>query len=416
MLNKTLFLSAVCALACGGPESSPDELGSLEQLISGGALVTGPQNATDPFNAVIGFTPHPDELPGCTATKISEGTRDTYVTAAHCVPGVVVNTPIRYTPAIDNFAGSFKETRIRTIFQHPSCLADPDAGSSCLHASRNSYDVAVFTIDKDTGVSALDASPAINNAATGANVSTRMVGYGCDDSSTNDFKKQTVTLTTQGQGPDVSAAMQARYINTLGHPQGCAGDSGGPLFQNIATPKMVGVVSFILTGKAGTADDVTAYTRLANARRWIATPTKVNTVAGGEMGFLLNRETRRCASLDGTAGVTSECSGANQPVDVQYWKLNAIAGTSFFQIQNTSAAKCLVVGIVDGLLGVDTCASSNPSQHWSLTVSSGSVKIQARTVNSFGQTVRCLAVNSSNKLVSERCDTPIATHKWIFHA
>lgn len=413
MFNKSSLIIALGIVGCSAYEPDTDEvtettnLGEAEQPITGGTLVTAAQNTQDPFRAVIGFTTLATERPNCGATKIAQsGGRDKYVTAAHCLTGDFVNTVIRYSVGRNDFAGSYIETRIRAIAQHPSCLIDPAADTLCLHAGEASYDVGVFELDTNTNVAVLSASPAINTTETVANTSLRMIGFGCDDSSTNDGNKQTAIVTSRGQ-ESVPTARFTRYLRTTGTPSGCVGDSGGPLLQNVASPKLVGVTSFALDG--------TNFTRLANVRRWVATP-KTNDLRNEERGFFLNRGQRRCMGKSGTGAIMRDCKGTEQPFDAQYWRLATVSTASgtFFQIQSTVDGACVTTPAANGPVVLSPCSSTNALHHWTLTTSNGFVSVRARTLDTSGS-ARCLTAGTSFTVGAGPCTAGEQRLDWVFH-
>jgi hypothetical protein len=209
--------------------------------------------------------------------------------------------------------------------------------------------------------------------------------------------------------------MFTRYIRTDGTPQGCPGDSGGPLFTVSAGNRIAGITSFLAT------DGSTNFTRVANVDRWIKNPNKLNVIADQEMGFLLNRGLHQCLEVGPFNGFsptvfTAECNGANQPVDQQYWKLIAVPGTTFFQFQNTSTLDCM-----DGRLGSQSigapCDAASSNQHWTFTIAMRSPSLPPflRIVNR--HTAQCLSSSSGAPLGSpsmKPCDHSDQTQDWMF--
>ena len=357
---------AGCAFAAED-ETAGDQIVSTDEGITGGTLVTSSQNTTSPYSSVVAFTPFPDDFANCTATKISQGTSvDTYVTAAHCVPGVVVNSPIYLNNGLE-FDPNVAEKRIRSIYQHPSCLNDVDAGTLCLHASVKSYDVAVFTIDRNTSIPALPGNPDIGTTRFERPSQGRMIGYGCDAAnSKHDGFKQTA-LVTPGSNSSVPIEQYIRYIPVIGTPGGCEGDSGGPLLNTTGTNTIVGITSFKL-------GDSTNYARLANVRLWLANPQKLNVIANNEKGFLLNTNRRTCIGDFGGVPIIDVCDGRNQPTDVQYWQLvstGACGGNTCYQIKNTSTGKCMSSTTGTDKISYTTCSTATAQRFRFSSVNSG---------------------------------------------
>jgi hypothetical protein len=410
--RASALASSLLVLGCGYAADDGGSGSESDQDIIGGTTVTPSQNASNPWISVIGLNPTPDlTFPNCTATKIREGsTVDTYLTAAHCVAGSTAGSPVRYTNNI-HFGANFISTVFRSVFQHPSCRlnADVGLGTNCLHASRTTYDVAVFTIDKNSSIPALPTNPNILNRTIGVSELLRMIGYGDQAGSTNpDSPKQTATVTTVAQGSADNATF-AHYLRVQGNPQGGGGDSGGPVLTVTGGNRIAGITSFL------DGDGTTNFVRVNNVLRWIANPQKLNVIADQEMGFLLNRGSQLCMQLpfspvSALPGM-SDCSGANQPTDQQYWRLLRMdvggSGSGFYQIQNTQSGQCVSAGGVLGAFITD-CNSSDLSQHWAFKIILGSFpRIQNRNNG------QCLG-GSSSVLTADACNINATSQQWLF--
>src|SRR5262245_48150878 len=83
-LAKAALPFALLSLGVGcGADYADESGGQAEAAINGGVAVT---STASPYASVIYFATSTNEL--CGATKIRQSsTRDTYLTAAHCVPG-----------------------------------------------------------------------------------------------------------------------------------------------------------------------------------------------------------------------------------------------------------------------------------------------------------------------------------------
>jgi hypothetical protein len=295
--------------------------------------------------------------------------------------------------------------RIKEVYRHPSFDLDPGALASV--SSGNSYDIAVFTLDRNStdpvippeilAIPALPANPDIEPRHIQSPPERfRWIAYGCNTETPGlDGFKQTALVTLDGGIP--ISARQHRYLSNFVLPQGCPGDSGSPIMERASgNARIVAVVA------AGDGT-VTHYTRANNVRRWVEAPHKLNLFANTEMGFFLNHGTLNCLDKQGAPTLISQpCDGRTQPTDTQYWRV--VANGQFFQIQNTSDSTCLSAG---GAGSAATCDPQAAGQRWSF-IASGS---GYRLTNSLGT---CLEDSAAGLVSFRPCSATAATQRWSF--
>jgi secreted trypsin-like serine protease len=191
-------------------------------------LATGmPGTATAQSAKIIGGTPTSDwPAVGLLATTNSLVCTGTLVgikwvlAAAHCFDGPSSQMPSRFLtgPGIGNLV----LYRIRQVTRHPDY--DEQSGA---------FDIAVVELRDDTSESPfavrtvpLDASIVGSPAV--------IAGYGQDEKGVVGFKRTA----------DVSiATLETQQVGINGLPQGCFGDSGGPIFETSGSrPEILGVL------------------------------------------------------------------------------------------------------------------------------------------------------------------------------
>jgi pancreatic elastase II len=404
-----LTAMALFTTACGDvPTDFEDEdLGTLESGIKGGTNVT---STGFPFDAVFRVQFGAFDGITCTATKI--GPRK-FLTAAHCgldMRANVENGEISLTNA--NAPTSAQRFNIQNLFVHPSwdSVNDPNPRRDIPDA----YDVAVFIVTQDTpGNPVFFCAPHIDPGR-----SARFIGFGRDVDRTPDLpageRKQTATSTTATQG-SASATSFTHNIITRGGVAGDRGDSGGPLFIDLAAGSpLSGVLS-----KGDISIDETKFARTANTCLWIDNPhemTATSVYANNSRGFLQNAARRKCArstGLSGQAGL-GHCDGRNQTStsgDEQYWRLLSVSGTSFFRVQNTKTGLCMTTfSFGFDPVGEATCSTTDEKQQWSFTASgvSGLRAVRNRSFN------RCLEGLSNDSLVNRTCNN-LSPQLWHFY-
>lgn len=370
----TLLLPAVACLAgCGdGYESeSGDELGTSHQGITAGDLVTASQNATSPYSSVV-YIYNGSVGADCTATKIRQGPSvDTYLTASHCAWSYTQGSGIRIGTGLDSRVQPSLRI-VRDVYRHPSAMADPDAveeGVPGRSASIHSYDIALFTLDRDTSIPArpVDARH-IQPGETG-----RLVSYGCDDyiggvsEGLNDGFKQTAQFKSSKQN-GIPDAAYAHYIHSAFFPRACPGDSGSSLFSG--SNNVTGVASFLLPNTVFPAFLDSYFARVANVSRWINDPHNGSLTSFSGYAFIQNRN-RQCVRIsslsDGARPYLAECEGYNPFIHGQIWRLLPVSGTQYFQIRTDAQNAFRCFDIADGTsnIGVYTC-DNRQEQQWSV--------------------------------------------------
>ncbi|HEY3493496.1 MAG TPA: RICIN domain-containing protein, partial [Polyangiaceae bacterium] len=198
-----------------------------------------------------------------------------------------------------------------------------------------------------------------------------------------------------------TTAKDKHYFRTTGTPSGCSGDSGSPLMERSSGSNLVsGIVSFAQSGE-------TFYTRVSNVRRWLETPSKLNVIANGELGFLMNHDNLFCLSKGGVASdvLSQVCDGRNQPADNHYWKL--VTSGSGFQIQNTQDSTCLQALTDSTLVRRATCSSTSASQRWTFVTSGTGRQIRNSSTGT------CITGGSGFATVST-CSSASKPQRWSF--
>jgi len=327
--------SLLCLLGCaGGPLDSEtlDDTGVAadEQPITGGTLVTGPENVdvTLPYGAVVRLNS------SCTATKI--GARR-FITATHCLSRTA--SSVRLTSALNGSSNEISVGVVR-ILRHPSNtlgfvsddIVDPGV-----------YEVTLFDVDRDTSfpvLAQLTGQPVLFNTSN-----LTLAGYGCDEvSTTNDFLKQKGTFTVAQAS---STTHDVHFLAENTPRNSCDGDSGGPLFRFASSRwTIVGIV----TGSP-------FFTRLGNVYEWLVDPVE-NVFSNNSTGSFMNAKVFlgaqfkevHCASQDlGGDVLINHCdnpeglfSGQNH---LPGWRLiaNPAMGAGQFKIVNRNNGECMSV-------------------------------------------------------------------------
>jgi hypothetical protein len=365
-----LGLSLALALGCGAP---PEEEAAevIAQPITNGTLVT---SNSFPFSAVVKLSN------GCSGTKI--GARR-FLTAAHCLPNLVVGSPISITNSLSGTFGAGDATTISRIDRHPAFERRSVGGGT------GGYDIAVFEIASDT-----PGIPVLSNISAnylGDGTAGTFVGYGCDNrpGSTNGGKKQRGAFRAAFNG---NLDVYTHAITSAGSAQVCPGDSGGPaLTQNSSG-------TWTIRGVNNGFGSVESYFhRTGNVRLWLNAPAK-NVFSDGQNGRLLNGKSGNCVGITGAstgAGAQARqffCDGRDQAADHQFFQLRS-SGSDTFNLVNGRSGMCLGVdgaSTADGALIMQfPCASPSPvnNQAWRFVNSSGSY-FQVQN----GKSGKCLSV------------------------
>jgi secreted trypsin-like serine protease len=200
-------------------------------------------------------------LPYCTGTLIAP---DAVLLAAHCftetesvVRHVSLETDLVFLETADvDTMNAFLAASFTVRAEH--ALASYDGGS-------HDNDIALLFLDEpilDRALAILPTDDEDAQLATGTPVG--MVGYGYDE---NDV------LGAKRCGANELSDASSIKLFTAGDPQGCNGDSGGPLFADVDTAharadRIVGVASYT----APDCSDFTGYTRVAAYRDSFVAP------------------------------------------------------------------------------------------------------------------------------------------------
>jgi hypothetical protein len=399
------------ALGCGDvPDGNGEHLRTQRAPITGGALVSTLTHVA-PYTSVVKIEiTTPFLTARCTALKKGA---NMFYTAAHCVEnGGTVGATLKVT---NNLSGSFLEgnsykRKIVSVDVHPSRKNYTNTIAFGIWPKH--YDVARFTLDDTTP--AIPSYPGVDFGHVGAGETVTYAGYGCDDiDPTHSGKKQRASfvlsnifdLASVGLGLDYDAHNMAMVGDS---PQGCAGDSGSPVWRSVnGTLKFVGVTVHGGIGYTGMA-------RYGNVSNWF-----IDT-AFGFSGFFLNKYTGRCITDSGTSARESNCDGRDQGNDIQWWTLSGTVTPNVFYIRNGSTGKCLDLetSANEAALVMRTCnaaAAPTNTQHWRFDPTNHSD--YRLLVNA--QTGRCTAPSNtgatSSVLRTYPCSTVNHGQGWMTH-
>ena len=406
--SRVVLGGALLALGCGDPSERVDsEIGAEVAPITGGTLV--PYQFGAATSAVrLRYTDSFGIEHFCSGMKISS---TAFWTAGHCAANYGVGDSISITNRLDGaFSGSGSYTRtIASVAAHPSLW---NAYNMLPHGGYPAnYDVARFTLSATTpdipSYSTTDA------AWVGPDQTVRLFGFGCDDEDpSHQGKKQFADFVLENQ--DEAAAIGQGLdnyahdmIDTGDSPQGCDGDSGGPVTRSVdGTQKLVGIA---VRGGAG----YTAFSRYSNVRNWLASPA-FNLFQAGFQGFIFNHTTGRCISRGVSSHREANCDGRDQNFDFQSWRLEPSGLSGSFYLVNGSSGKCLDLATTAlGSQLVDrTClptSQSTNTQRWRFDATNHAD--YRRLVNT--TTGHCIAPSSpsssSSVLVSQTCSSSAPT-------
>jgi hypothetical protein len=411
LLSTTALAFAGCAVEDEGAILGDDEL-----PITGGTLVT---SNVAPFNSVVRIS---TSVGGCTATKI--GARR-FLTAAHCVPGLVAGDDVRITNALDGTFTASDRFTIAAVDAHPTRGNDFDDGNH-----RRSYDVAVIEITANTpAIPTLGVRAAFLPDATSGTT----VGYGCDLSpgdADHGGQKQRATFTTTSlddleADPDVTNERAYRWHTLYAvHAGGaavqtCPGDSGGPLLVRSGDVWQVAAVT------SRHIDSYSFQSRVGGVSRWIADPA-VNDIVAGSDGWLVNDRSNLCVGIGGGSVETDAdagtyyCDGRRGTTDNQYWTLVRNGSSGTFRIRNGKSGLCL------GVAGASTAHGARVAQY-ECTAADGDLDHQAwrfqdvasgtpRIVNA--RSNRCLGVDGDSldrgALLRQQTCATNESQRWLF--
>lgn len=437
------LLGAGVFSACSGTDEWEEiETGELAEAFTNPATgVGGTENAGVPFVSTVKINVNGE---GCTATKIprlANSTRDRFLTAAHCLPESASNRTVTITNAINGSgATSFTIPGGRT-FQHPSFQVGGN-GDTTNSIDNNVYDVAFFEVN--SGPTFSTVAPVFTPIAeSGANLSA--IGYGNAGSgcgAVGGTKLKISFTTTAGSG----LARRSHYINFLGEPRNCPGDSGGPVLSGAgANARLVGVVSGSIT--AGTTP-LNSYTRIANVLEWINDPvdstlasipaaliTNNSTlyIMNGSLDATTSRARLNCAAMESTSPATAltsfdvrarPCDGPDALLTLKppAWRLlNSASLGNSFKIVNRLNGSCMGINTtpaanvnVAAFLCENVAGAALDRQSWTFEAVSGAVsgttayRLRTRASTSF-----CLSSNGNDNddVVLAACSTS-NSQKW----
>jgi len=261
---RTIFSLPMAALlvgisACGG-EAEDDGTGAA--AIAGSTTVTNAfEDANTYVRSAVALTvSSPSGTYLCSGTKIG-ATR--YLTAAHCVTGARRGNTIK----ISNWRDGAITTTISKAFVHPSWRKVASATSS--------YDIGILDVKATSSV------PIWNNFDYGFVPDTqdnsspyRLVAFGLSNAGCTtagaglarwaDFQSWSRSASPKGRDWD---GIYSHNVIEYNDPNGCDGDSGGPLFDK-ATGNIVGVEN----GTAIVSSRPTLFTRIDKLQSFISDP------------------------------------------------------------------------------------------------------------------------------------------------
>jgi hypothetical protein len=394
----TCLALASCTMPMEGGQVWEDEiLGSSEEPITGGALVTD-QNLA-PYNSVVRINTN------CTATKI--GARK-FITAAHCVGGWVVGGDIVMTNSLDGSSGTAAVT-VTALDIHPTYEL---AGAS--YGDRG-YDIAVFSIHRDTVIPAISAL-GFGHVTSGVGLT---VGYGCDasDSGHDDRKQTQFFFPTSLQdylddGPGDESFKRGEYtfnlINRSDTVALCPGDSGGPNFRSTENGWAVAGVNSYYYGFPWSFQS-----RVGHVRRWVEQPGK-NIFADESGGFVVGKS-GFCLEANGGTVRQEYCDGRDQTLDPQFFTLKD-HGTGYFSLINGASPagdpQCLRASATSTALTMTSCNAFPSLGQWRFVDrGDGTVSIQNL------QTRNCIQTSTGGESANPfqgACTPNRMSMRWAF--
>lgn len=358
-----LLSLAGCAAPVEGRGEDLENISETDEPITRGTLV----HHLDPVAVKMIFSGGV----WCSGTKIGA---QRFLTAAHCLDGVVPNSNVMITNEDSGTGGGvFTITNVHIYPTQPANLPSGHATDiGMIDVQQESPGIPVWT--------AIRAEYVPDDLPDGW-----VTAFGCDlDNPSNGGKKQFAHFTTAFNDDPASSA---GYIYALGDPDPavCSGDSGGPLyFQNGQVWELAGVVS------AGNNNTESWFTRIGRVRNWIANPVS-NDFRNGAMGSLLNRTGNNCITprTSPEVAVLSYCDLRDIPNDPQYWRLLGNSSNGF-KIENVETGKCLKATSTYATFA--SCNSTSTDLLWKFVL----------PVNANGATYYRI----QNQSGSQRCITP----------
>ena len=211
------------------------------------------------------------------------------LTAAHCIdPGdATVGYRIRLGTNVASTAGGYSY-RIDEVIWHPGCVkAARDAPPTRYH------DIALvhFSDDADTPPgrpAPLDAAPIALDRGAPPQQAARLavsgwglIGMEAQSQKLMEADLRSVSASDCNRMWRIGDAAHHGTLCAMGHigvgpqfdelPRSCKGDSGGPLVSRNRPRRLIGIVSWNITGCRGTPDKPGVYTRVAAYAGWVDT-------------------------------------------------------------------------------------------------------------------------------------------------
>jgi hypothetical protein len=430
-MRKTTLLATTMAcsaatIAAGCAVDEGEEIGSLQEEVSGGILAVEGQ-----FDAVVDWVPLIGNM-GCTATKIGA---KAFLTAAHCnVTGLGLDKKIKVTKRVRGLGlgqPDFDTLTLTAFHTHPSYELSTQTWRS--------YDIAVMHVVEETPD--IPTMPLNPDYFGDGSPQFRHVGYGCDrENAQESYMKQYADFHVAWrsywyQEASLSADQEAGYFshNILGWSEDsddtCFGDSGGP---GLVSGEIASIDSASWVGTneppppdGGPPNDVLdpfqIRPRVSNVCGWIVNPGK-NVFVDGSGGFLINGKSGKCAAVSGgssapgAAVVQLYCDGRNQESDDQFWRLIDLP-SNWFALENGKSGLCLSAPTSGEHAVQQPCNGSNLLQNWRFEDNTqGVVRLRNRSASSI-----CLGVGGGSTanqapLGVYACggSGPGANQSWVF--
>lgn len=339
MRHKCLVGSVLVAMGCGAsPDADEAAVGATRSAITGGTLLTQSEHVA-PHTSVIKI--QMNDLPKtCTALKVGTSL---FWTAAHCAEGTTV---VDMTNRLDGkFEGpTYHRKVVSSVTLHPSYINYIERFGVDSATFVDHYDVARFTVQGTT-----HSIPAYAKAEAGflfEGTSVNYTGYGCDlNNTSHDWQKQRASFTLANIIEWIQADPKDRigyYLHNaiaLGEsPQGCAGDSGSPLFTWSGSEwRIAGIAIHRADGEHDKR--YTAWSRYSNVRNWMQSPAH-NDFRVGFQGYIFNQMSGRC--IDNAVNITDQnCAPYEQEASTLSWTLADSGRSGYFYLVNGATQKCL---------------------------------------------------------------------------
>lgn len=214
-----------------------EEVARQHSAVTGGNLVT--QDEFDDNNHFQATVRMSTSAGTCTATKLGE---HHFLTAAHCVDSAVVGDRLHVTNQID---GNFNSPDAYTWLTFDGITIHPTWDGA---VASDGADVAIFDVKEATPNIPAFEQEQFDTRVFPDGEWARSIGYGCDDTGSNDGQKQWADFQAYSRSSlhDSEEGEYRRSIVSFTPPvRVCPGDSGGPLIQTRGGHwRIVGVNSY----------------------------------------------------------------------------------------------------------------------------------------------------------------------------